>query len=189
MGGNSSELPPTSMSLRWLRSEINQLRMDVERRASREWVEAKLEALKGNEDDTRQIAITAREKASLPHVCGNSDRMADIEDRLSRWDSWWRGIMAAVISAVVIVGGAVAAAWYRTETLQVSVTSVSADVTELKSSIVSIQRSQEQITKVIEESERSSREEEARRAEELQKALRDAVRDGIQVMRQENGIR
>jgi len=176
MGSHSSELPPTSMSLRWLRAEIDRLRTDIDKCPRKDWIEAKLETFLSRGDETKNIAISAKEKADARHICFNDNRLSDIEDRLKRWDSWWRGVMITVISAVVVGGSAVGAAWYRTENLQGNISQVREDVEALRGDIEKVDESQREISQFLKDWEKDLKDKEEKRELELRAILKEAIR-------------
>lgn len=180
MGSHSSELPPTSMSLRWLRAETDRLRADIDKCARKDWLDAKLEMFLSRDDETKSIAISAKKKADTQHICFNDNRLSSMEDQLKRWDSWWRGAMITIISAVVVGGSAVGAAWYRTENLRGNIGQIMEDVNVLKKDIEEIKEFQRGTNPLLRDWEKDVRDKEEKRDLELREILKEAVRSNKQ---------
>jgi hypothetical protein len=98
--------PPAGSS-----TALSWFRRDLEQKADRAWVEAKLETLerdivsiKDRGEDTKTIAIRAKEKAKMPHNCNQKETLSKIEDAVDGWSKWWRGILLSFIGVVATLG-------------------------------------------------------------------------------------
>lgn len=133
--------PPAGSS-----TALSWFRRDLEQKADKAWVEAKLEtleialvSLKDKGEDTKTIAIRAKEKARMPHNCNQKETLSKIEETVDGWSKWWRGILLSFIGIVATLGSSGAYQYY---TFKDSISETKESILKLESSIKEIEASQ-----------------------------------------------
>ena len=126
-----SEARTTSKTLILFQSELD-------KKANKEWVEAKLEALTKDEAETRLIALSAKRSAQSPHVCSQTKT---IEKLTAFMENVKTVKFVSIIGLAIVVGGVVYQAKIqadRNDKTSVVVGEVKESVTQIKSDVNSI---------------------------------------------------
>lgn len=160
----------------------------LDRKADKDWVEAKLESsktsvdnVKEELDETKKIALAARKKAAMPHDCNQKEIIEKTAATVEGWAKWWRGILISVIGFLVVVGSS----WlYQYFTLTTEVATTKDSVEELKITVKKIESSQIELKQVFEESEIMQR----RQAEKHVNAVRDVMKEVMREVAKEKEI-
>ncbi len=163
MSSSSNYPPPAGAAKSSTQRELDRLGRE---KANKEATKIQLESMKEDIDETKSIAISARNK-SMSHTCVQ-------EERMSSWDKWFKGIMITVVGAVVVVGSFMAVVFY-TKADASDVEAVKMDVTAIKSDVSDIQLSQERIEEALDP--KSQLELEAQRLALIKQAMKEAVRE------------
>jgi hypothetical protein len=141
--------PPagSSTALSWFKRDLDQ-------KADKAWVEAKLEtlerdltAIKDRGEDTKSIAIRAKEKATMSHACTQKETLSKIEDAVHGWSTWWRGILLSFIGVVATLGSSGA---YQYFMFKDSISETKENISKLESVISKLETSQSEIKASLE---------------------------------------
>ena len=138
----------TSTTLGWFRR-------DLELKADRAWVEAKLESLHlsietsdQRGEDTKTLAIKAKEIAGMPHDCNQKDSITRLNNAVEGWTRWWRGILLSFLGVIISVGGS---GMYQYMNLSTAVEGTRSTIVKLDSAIGEIESSQQELKKSVDE--------------------------------------
>jgi hypothetical protein len=162
--------PPAGSS-----TALSWFRRDLEQKADKAWVEAKLEVLardvtsiKDKGEDTKSIAIRATEKVGVPHNCSQKETMDKIENTVDNWSHWWRGILVSFIGVVATLasGGA-----YQYFTFKETISDTKESITKVEATIKELDLSQKELKSVLIERYKSGDE----KTNEYLKEIRNAV--------------
>lgn len=193
-GSRDSFVTPSSTS--WIRRELDNIQKEIDTKADEKTIEAKLTALAGKirgarevAEEAKKIGLSARKQAFMTHECVNEDRFIvddnritavekrqeESDNKVGRWDSWWKVVMVSVVAGVVIVGSVVAAVWYNGESLSDDVSVLTHRVGSLDASVKEVRESQRDMKRALE----VDRESDAVQAEEQLEVVKDAVKAAI----------
>ena len=145
------------MSLKDIRSTSNipgssSIRRDIDRldrtKADAYGIGVKIDSLEKDVDETKKIALSAREKA-IKHVCIQEKRMEDVERNAIGWNKWFRSILITVVGATIVLGTFLARLHFTKADSEV-VQAVKADVASIQTDVSDIQKSQERIESALE---------------------------------------
>ena len=162
--------PPAGSS-----TALSWFRRDLEQKADKAWVEAKLEVLardltsvKDKGEDTKSIAIKANEKIPVPHNCNQKDTMDKIEDTVNSWSHWWRGILVSFIGVVATLasGGA-----YQYFTFKETISDTRESIAKVEETIRELDISQKELKNLLIERYKTDDE----KTNEYLKEIRNAV--------------
>lgn len=137
----------TSTTLGWFRR-------DLEMKADRAWVEAKLESLRlsiesadQRGEDTKAVALRAKEIAGMPHDCNQKDSITRLNNAVEGWSRWWRGILLSFLGVIITVGGS---GMYQYFNLSTAVEGTRATIIKLDETVGEIEASQQELKKTVE---------------------------------------
>jgi hypothetical protein len=151
--------PPTGSST------FSWLKRDLEQKADTSWVEAKLEAVRVKDEETKRIALLANEKASTPHECSQKYSMEKLGAEVSGWGKWLRGLLVSAIGFTVMVGSG----WlYQYFTLTDKVEDTQKAISSIEETVDAISTSQKDL--------RISLESQTKRKEDFQKNQLDDMK-------------
>ncbi len=108
------------------------------RKADREILETKMEALKEDLDETKKIALGARNKAHVPHECYHED---DIKSVFQAINSFKTLKLGALVAFLVVAAGAIGQYYTlidKTEDTEQSVKSVESSVAAIKKEVQAV---------------------------------------------------
>lgn len=115
----------------WVRDELNN-------RASKEWVEARLSDLERRSDDTKKLAIKAREKAS-EHECAQEATIDELRASVNGWSVWFRRGAISFVGFLLFI----ASGWlYQFFTLRQSVADTQASIQVVENKVNELQSNQ-----------------------------------------------
>jgi hypothetical protein len=155
-------------------SSYNWLRKDLDQKADKEWVEAKLEVLRGREEDTKQIAVRAKEKAGMPHDCNKKDVIEKLEIELTSWSRWLRGILVSAIGFLVLIGSG----WlYQYFALTEKVNDTQTALVSIETKVNGVESSQRDLKIIIEKQSKKEEDSQKIRMDEIKTVLSQAVKD------------
>lgn len=150
------------------------IKKDLDQKADKDWVEAKLETLRDKEEDTKEIAIKARERASMPHDCKQSSTIEKLESSIDGWGKWLRGLLVGAISFLVFVGSG----WlYQYFSLTKRVEDTQVALTSIESKLTKVDTSQKELKTSIEDKTKKDADSEKLRLEEVKSVIIQAVKD------------
>ena len=108
-------------------------------KANREWVEAKLEALKEDINETKKIALSGKRKAEEPHGCLHIDEIKALGQAVNGWKTLKFG---ALIGFAVILSAAIAQYYALTSKTE----DTAQDVAQVKESVEAIASDVQEVT-------------------------------------------
>lgn len=159
--------PPLGSAYSWFKK-------DLEFKADKAWVEAKLEGLSEREDDTKRLALEAKERAGMPHDCNQKDTIGKLQDSLDGWGKWLRGILVSALIFVVTVGGG----WlYQYFTLSAKVDNTQSSVQNIEKTVEKMDESQRELRDSLKEQTRKSEEMRRIQIDEVKAAMSQALKD------------
>lgn len=143
----------------WVREELNN-------RASKEWVEARLSDLERREEETKRLAIKAKEK---PHSCNQEDSIMDLKKSVDGWSIWFRrGALSFVGFLLFIASG-----WlYQFFTLRQSVADTQASVQVVEGKVNELQANQTAFEKKLEAVQADQSRQDTEQLEEIKAVIR-----------------
>lgn len=165
----TSDAPISSTSIR---REIDRLE---EKKADKEATRIKLDEVDKDIDETKKIALSARKKAG-EHSCIQEARMDQLEEDSKSWGRFFKGLVVAVVSAVVVVGGFMAALHY-TKAEASEVQDVKVNVIGIQRDMAEVKTSQKKVEMAVRASTKSQAELEEERVRLLKKAMKEAIRE------------
>jgi hypothetical protein len=137
----------TSTTMSWFRR-------DLEMKADRAWVEAKLESLRlsiessdQRGEDTKVVALRAKEIAGMPHDCNQKDPITRLNNAVEGWSRWWRGILLSFLGVIITVGGS---GMYQYFNLSLAVEGTRTTIVKLDEAVGEIETSQQELKKSVE---------------------------------------
>jgi hypothetical protein len=155
-------------------STFGWLKKDLEQKADKAWVEAKLEALRDREEDTKKIAITAKERASMPHDCNQKETIGKLSLDLEGWGRWLRGILVSTIGFIILVGSG----WlYQYFTLTDQVTDTQKALLSIEDKVGDVDASQRDLKILLEKQSKKDEEYQKIRIDEFKAVIYQAVKD------------
>jgi hypothetical protein len=153
----------------------------LDKKADRDWIEAKLESasmqvnsLRSDINEAKKIAISARRRSEMPHDCSQKEMIEYTTSTIASWTKWWRGILVSALGFLVLVGGS----WlYQYFTLSQEVKTTKAAITELKGSVKSIEVSQKELNDIVRESITKDDRNANRNMDEIRSALMEVLKE------------
>ena len=140
---------------------------ELERKANKEWVEAKLEAIAKDEGETRDIATEARAVANMPHSCLHDEVITELRDDRKNWGK-------VKIGAVVIVIGLISTALANYYNLQDATEDTQEDVTELKGEVTSLKAGMQDVKTALDDDKKQRVKADERRLRDIKEAIAEA---------------
>lgn len=154
---------PPSNSVKWIERELDKLDSD---KAD----DSRVNGLEKVIDETKKIAVSARDRAKEPHTCMQLDTLNEIKKELQSWKNVkvisFVGIIVAIVTAASFLGS-----------LNNSVKSNEQAVTEVKQTVKNVESSQQKLDLVVKEDQKVRREEEGQRMSELKNAIQSIVNE------------
>lgn len=136
------------------RTAMSWFHKDLLGKADKDWVEAKfdslkvaLEAAEMRGEDTKNLAIRAKERAGMPHECNQKDSILRINSTVEGWSKWWRGIMLSFLGVIITVGGS---GMYQYLTLSTAVETTRTTIVKLDETVNDIEESQKALKESVE---------------------------------------
>lgn len=161
--------PPSSP-----RSTFTLLRDEVKQKANREWVEAKIEPLKEDVDEAKQLAIKAMKKSG-EHECYQEDNIKSLNKAMNGWRNIKIGAVVSV--GVLLVGGLAQYFAFKdsVEDTQDEMVEVKADVAEVKGGIARMKSDIQQVKIIVEEEKEGKKKNNKKQLEEIKAAIKDVM--------------
>jgi len=170
----SNPIDPKSFTPSSGSSTYGWLKRDLDQKADKDWVEAKLETLRDKEEDTKQIAIRAKEKASQPHDCNQKDTLEKLGSNMEDWSKWLRGLLASAIGFLILVGSG----WlYQYFLLTSKVENTQEALVSIESKIMKVDESQKELKTSIEKQNKKEEDSQKLRLEEVRAVMIQVVKD------------
>jgi hypothetical protein len=174
--GDRSSYSPT----KWLEKEIDRLQ---ETKAEKSSMNTMLGSLDRDITEVRNKLRETAKRAEREHACTQIEFIKANAEEVQSWSKWWKGTIAALISAVVVVGSVLAAVWYKGEALTTGMEAMQGDFSTIQSDVQEIKESQSNLELVVSESQRKNSEKEEQRVKELKSLLQDAIHEARQDMK------
>ena len=157
------------------------LENSLDKKADRDWTEAKLQTsdirmngLKEDLDETKNIALAAKKKANLPHECLQKDEILKTAALVDGWSKWWRGILISAMGFLVVAGSS----WmYQYFTLTTEVSTTKESVEDLKITVKKIEASQTELKDAFHEDKAAQRLQAEQNITEIREAFREVMRE------------
>ena len=173
MANKDSEYPtPVTTSSTYTR-ELDRL---DRLKADKEATKLRIDSIAKEVDETKNIALSARNKASAEHACHQEKRMEALEERADSWDRWFKGVVITIVTAIVGIGSFMSLVYY-TKADDSDVQRVKADVSIIKSDVAEVKESQQKVVEAFQRSQITDVANEAARLESIKAAMRDVVKE------------
>ena len=165
--GRTSDAPISSTSIRREPERLDRTKADDKVTAVR------LEELDKDVDETKKIALSAKKQAG-EHLCLQETRMTKLEEDNRSWGRFFKGLVVTVVSAIVVVGGFMAALHYTKAEVS-EVQDVKMDVAGIQRDMSEVKISQEKVEKAVKASHKLQKEREEKRVTALKEAMKEAI--------------
>lgn len=106
--------------------------------------------------EIRRVEGTAMEAKNRRYTCTSSDIITSLEDRVSRWDTWWKGIMVSLVVTAVGIGSFIWTTKAKTESVENKLVIVDTSVKILTKKFEDVANSQEKMAISLEKSTSTS---------------------------------
>ena len=178
MAKNDISTPPS------LRSSDYWTKNALEKKADLSWAEAKFKAiedkfrdLEKDDDETKKIAIKAKDSAMKPHECTQRTTLTDLKNSTetlnTELNSWKRIRMLGLLSVVIAI---ITAAGFIFN-LNASVNHNTEAVAEIKTSVEEVKTSQQNLKNDFERNQKEEIKKDKENMKELKKTIVGAIKE------------
>jgi ATP-dependent Clp protease ATP-binding subunit ClpA len=184
-GSFDSDVPLNPSSTKMVQKQLDQLTeskankewakekfaaLEVVDKTNKEWADGKFTAQKEDDNETRQIAVSAIKKAG---VCHQEDTLKELRESVASWNKWFRGAIIALFGFLLTAGVPLI---YQFASLGDAVADTNAKADKLEVSIQKIETSQQEISRKV---ERATMEQVVHQ-EEMKTVVQDAIKDALE---------
>jgi len=174
--GSHSAPPPTEgQGWGWVRDELKE-------KASKDYVEGQIKALEAliqavnkEGEETKKIALSGRNKAMEPHQCARNKTVDNLVFDSEKRNTRVRGIIVTVISAIVITAGTLTGWLYSHKVLRDDVDDLKTDVAGLQGGMTKVVKSQEAMQEALEQDAAAEKLQQKQQMEDFRDALKEVL--------------
>lgn len=121
---------PSYSSSDWLRRELDRMEST---KADKGYVTSKVNSLTKETDTKADQLWSESELARLRDLIKiNEGDVHYIRKRISRWDTWFKAAIVAILTGIVVAGGSMVTAVYNTQSLQDEMSELKAEIQIIK---------------------------------------------------------
>ena len=121
---------PSYSSSDWLRRELDRMEST---KADKGYVTSKVNSLTKETDTKADQLWSESELARLRDLIKiNEGDVHYIRKRISRWDTWFKAAIVAILTGIVVAGGSMVTAVYNTQSLQAEMSELKAEIQIIK---------------------------------------------------------
>lgn len=165
-----------------LRRELRRdLRQYVDDRMDAQGV--RLDAIKDDAEEAKNLGISARDKAMLPHECTQQATLEKFDKTLTSWSNWWKGIMVTIIVAILGLGGLIAGWWSDQGETKRDVVELKNEVVEVKQTVEETQDKVDSFQTTFETHNQQAEKKQAQQVQVITQAVTEVVKSEIRKSR------